>query len=193
MIVIGGARGIGAAGVLGCLQAGASVAVLDSLPSPSEEEWAVATQVAREAGVNLKYAVVDITLEATLSLAISDVFASAPSTAPVKGLFVTAGVNAPVSGLDLTMDKWDKVYDINVKGSFLCSQLFAQEWLKAHLAPSNDLNDTASIVLTASMFGHIANRVVSGPAYATSKAAVRQMGRALGAEWGKHGIRVNVR
>lgn len=193
-IVVGGARGLGAGGVIGCLEAGSNVAVLDVLPEPCEPEWSQAQQVAKGIGATLTYGVVDVTDESGLTKAISEIFASAPAAAPVRGLFVTAGVNAPIPAETVSMAKWDQVYNINVRGSMLCSQIFAKEWIARH--PSVDrqnLDETASIVLTASLVAHTFNRLSPSVTYASTKGAVKQMTRALGAEWGVYGIRVNVR
>ena len=48
-----------------------------------------------------------------------------------------------------------------------------------------------SIILTASMAGHIVNYPQVHVAYGSSKAAVQHMTRCLAAEWAEHGIRVN--
>lgn len=48
-----------------------------------------------------------------------------------------------------------------------------------------------SIILTASMSGHIVNYPQAHVAYGTSKAGVCHMTRCLAAEWAEHGIRVN--
>ena len=48
-----------------------------------------------------------------------------------------------------------------------------------------------SIILTASMAGHIVNYPQTHVAYGTSKAGVQHMTRCLAAEWAIHGIRVN--
>lgn len=48
-----------------------------------------------------------------------------------------------------------------------------------------------SIILTASMAGHIVNYPQTHVAYGTSKAGVQHMTHCLAAEWASHGIRVN--
>ena len=48
-----------------------------------------------------------------------------------------------------------------------------------------------SIVLTASMSGHIANIPQCQCAYNASKAGVIMLGKSLAVEWARHGIRVN--
>jgi NAD(P)-dependent dehydrogenase (short-subunit alcohol dehydrogenase family) len=48
-----------------------------------------------------------------------------------------------------------------------------------------------SIILTASMAGHIVNYPQTHVAYGTSKAAVHHMTRCMAAELAVHGIRVN--
>ena len=48
-----------------------------------------------------------------------------------------------------------------------------------------------SIILTASMAGHVVNAPQVHVAYGTSKAGVHHMTRCLAAEWAEYGIRVN--
>lgn len=70
-------------------------------------------------------------------------------------------------------------------GTFITIQAAAKEMVKRGIA--------GSIVMTASMSGSIANKGLTCLAYNTSKSALLQMCRSAAAEWGTHGIRVNVR
>lgn len=117
--------------------------------------------------------------------------------------------------LEYTPEQFRKVIDVNLTGSFLCGQAFAQQWVKYNLggesqktpsssqagasdvpgaAPDTGLaaEGGASIVFTGSMSGSIANFGLECAPYNASKAGVNQMTRNLAMEWGKMGIRVNV-
>ncbi|KAJ4373411.1 hypothetical protein N0V83_003706 [Neocucurbitaria cava] len=68
------------------------------------------------------------------------------------------------------------ILDINVSGTFLIAREIAKEMHHA--------NVSGSIVLFASMSGHVSNRGINTSAYNASKAAVHQLARSLAAEWG---------
>ncbi|MBN6040261.1 SDR family NAD(P)-dependent oxidoreductase [Amycolatopsis sp. 195334CR] len=94
-------------------------------------------------------------------------------------VFANAGVNPLATLAELTEEVHDKIFDINVKGTFFTVQ-------KA--LPL--LNDGASVVLTGSTAGEGGAAGMS--AYGASKAAVRAYARAWASELGGRGIRVNV-
>ncbi|WWC61503.1 uncharacterized protein I303_104087 [Kwoniella dejecticola CBS 10117] len=194
VIVVGGGRGIGASVVLGCLEAGANVSVLDLLPEPDKNDWPPAQAAAEKNGLTLTYGVADVTNEESLVAGYKTIFDSVnESSAPLRGLVVTAGVPVPISGLNVTYDQWKRGIDINLNGSFLSSQVFAKEWIKRN--PKADSSDPdsplASIVLTSSIHGQGFNRQVPGPSYGSAKAGIKHLASILGAEWGARGIRVN--
>lgn len=80
-------------------------------------------------------------------------------------------------------DKFRRLLEINITGTFLVAQACAQQMIAAK-APG-------SMVFIASMSGSIVNFPQEQCAYNASKAAVMQLTKSLGAEWAKHGIRVN--
>lgn len=94
-------------------------------------------------------------------------------------LVVNAGVflAGPLSAF--TEEQFDQTSDINFKGAFFSVQ---------RALPY--LNDGASIVLTSSSMN--GKGVVTGAAYAASKAAVRSLARSFSAELADRKIRVNV-
>jgi NAD(P)-dependent dehydrogenase (short-subunit alcohol dehydrogenase family) len=78
------------------------------------------------------------------------------------------------------IEAWDKVFEINVRASFLCSQRVAQ-WMTTH--------GGGKIVNVASQTGIAGVPYVN--AYGPSKAAVINMTRSLAVEWAKYKINVN--
>jgi NAD(P)-dependent dehydrogenase (short-subunit alcohol dehydrogenase family) len=90
-----------------------------------------------------------------------------------------AGTTQAGPSLDLGLDEWRRVIDLNLTGTFLCSQQAARTMLAG---------DGGVIINTASIqsFSPFPRRL----AYGTSKAAVVMMTRILAAEWAPR-IRVN--
>ena len=85
---------------------------------------------------------------------------------------------------DLAEEEWDRLIDINVKGTYLCCKYVIPEMIKG---------GGGSIINLGSIVSFIA---LDGPrnldpAYVTSKGAVLQLTRALAVRYGRDKIRVN--
>ena len=109
--------------------------------------------------------------------------AAAAAFGPVDTVIANAGMNAPGSALGLDADALDRLLSVNVRGVFLTAREGARRMVAA-------ASQRGRIVLISSITGAW---VPSGTAaYAASKAAVNQMGRALANDWAGKGINVNV-
>jgi 3-oxoacyl-[acyl-carrier protein] reductase len=91
-----------------------------------------------------------------------------------------AGVSLPASFVDLSEDAWDSQLDVNLKGTFLCSQAVARLMLKRGEGAIVNLCSIAS-------FGGQEGRA----GYAASKAGLLGLTRVMAQELSPHGIRVN--
>jgi len=95
-------------------------------------------------------------------------------------LFNNAGVLEVGTVTTTSVEAWDKIIDINVKGSFLMSK---------HIVPHMLKNGSGSIINNSSVLGFIGcqNTVACN----TSKGAIMQFTRSLAIDHAKEGIRVN--
>jgi NAD(P)-dependent dehydrogenase (short-subunit alcohol dehydrogenase family) len=106
-------------------------------------------------------------------------------TAQIAGhvdiLVNNAGVALVKPSLELTEADWRGVMDTNLDGAWRVAQAAAKSMVASKRG--------GSIVNIASVLGlRVASSLL---AYATAKAALIQMTRALALEWARHGIRVN--
>ena len=80
---------------------------------------------------------------------------------------------------DLSLEYWNRILDINLRGAFLCAQ---------SLVPMMFKSGTGSIVNISSIASQVATRV---GAYSTSKAGMLGLTHQMAVEWGPRGIRCN--
>lgn len=193
VVITGGGRGLGLTVAQALLESGSHVVCLDLLPEPSEPQWGNAAKYAKQQGLRLDYVDLDVTDQDEVKRVFKQVFESAPPHAPVRGLFTSAGIQVMMPATCYDTAKFRKVIDVDLTGTFLCAQAFAHEWFERH--PNIDGAagvKGASIAMTGSMSGHIANLGIECAAYNASKAGVIQLAKNLALEWSRRGIRVNV-
>ena len=85
----------------------------------------------------------------------------------------------------IPLSGWQKVMDVNVTGTFLCSREVARRMIAT--------GNPGSIINVASVGAYLSYRPEAGQVvpYTTSKAAVVHLTRDLAAQWAAHHIRVN--
>jgi NAD(P)-dependent dehydrogenase (short-subunit alcohol dehydrogenase family) len=176
-IVTGAGSGIGQSIAVGLAEAGADVACFGHNTRGGLTETA-----GRIAALGRRSLVIEGTVTSEKDLA-----AGIERIEKELGALTIAVNNAGIAGAEpaetLSQEVWEKLYDVNVTGVFLCCQAEARLMLPRR---------KGSIINIASMSGSIVNRGLTQAHYNSSKAAVIHMSKSLAMEWADRGLRVNV-
>jgi citronellol/citronellal dehydrogenase len=174
VLVTGGGTGIGRATALRFGELGSSVAVLGRTRGPLE---AVVEEL-RSTGVEATFCIADIRDEEAVNRAFADL---ETAFGGVDVLVNNAGGQFPKLAVDLSINGWRSVVDLNLTGTFICSQAFARSAI-ARQAPGTIVNVTTAAALRPS----------KGLAHSTSaRSGVIALTRTLALEWAEFGITVN--
>jgi NAD(P)-dependent dehydrogenase (short-subunit alcohol dehydrogenase family) len=173
-LITGAGAGFGEAIALGFAEQGCDIAAADlNLQAAQRTAGKVAAQGRRSVAIRVDVSVPD------------EIKAMADATVRELGtidiLVNSAGISQHTPALELSVDAWDKVLDVNLRGTFLCCAAAGRVMVpKRHGAIIN--------------FSSIAGVVGMGRgnnAYCASKGGVNSLTKQLAIEWASYGIRVN--
>ena len=170
VLITGGARGIGAAIAEAFAAEGAKLALLDR---EGDQCRATAERLGAQA--------LDVDLADPAS-ARSITAAAIETLGGIDVLVNNAGILHMAPLLDISVDDWDRTFDINVRAMLLTTQVAARAMIAADQGGGCIINMT-------SMGGKVGSP--NQAHYAASKAAVISLTRVSAIELGEHGIRVN--
>jgi NAD(P)-dependent dehydrogenase (short-subunit alcohol dehydrogenase family) len=164
-VITGSASGIGAASARLFAAEGARVVGIDLDNEPAEGELTIAADVSDEEQVRAALA------RAREELGRIDV------------LMNNAGINPTDDGsvTETSLESWQRVQDVNLRGVFLCCKHGIPHLLEAG---GGSVVNVASFVATM-------GAAVSQISYTASKGAVLALSRELGVEFADRGVRVN--
>ncbi len=172
-LVTGSSRGLGKEIAKGFAQYGASLVLADiAYPEETEEEIkgegarciAVRTDISKEVEVK------DLSQKITSEFGRVDIL--------VNNAGITQLAYTPTE--ELAVKEWDRVMDINLRGTFLCCKYVGGSMIKTGGGSIVNIASTAGIT-----------GVPRAPAYCASKAGVILLTKSLALEWAQHDIRVN--
>lgn len=169
-------RGIGRATADKLARQGWSIAILDIDGDGAEQ---TAQQIADEHGVAAIGHGVDVSQRQSVDAAIREVESALP---PIVGLANIAGISSPTPFMEETQEMWDKVFAINMTGTFLVTQRVLQGMIERRLG---------RVVSVSSISAQRGGGTYSKVAYSASKAAIIGFTRAVAREMGEHNITLN--
>jgi gluconate 5-dehydrogenase len=176
-LVTGGSRGLGLQLAHALGEAGAKIVVTSR--KATELEAAVAEL--RGAGIDARWIAADCAVEADIERLAAETL---ERVGDLDILVNNAGASWGAPAEDHPLAAWDKVMNLNVRGYFLLSQ---------HIAKNSMIGRRSGAIINVASIAGLGGNPVSMKtiAYNTSKGAVINFTRALAAEWGHYGIRVN--
>lgn len=168
IVIWGGNSGIGLAAAIEFRREGGRVLILGRNPESLRSAQ-------RAVGTDSKALQADISNIAALDGVYQEI---RKAFASIHVLFVNSGIGGSIPFRQMTLEKWDEMFNVNLRGPYFAVQK-ALPLMKAG----------ASIVLTSSI-GHL--RGLAGNShYAAAKAGIRSLARNIGVELVAEGIRVN--
>lgn len=178
VVITGASRGLGRAAALRCAQEGALVAVGHATHERAAQEvvgeietaggraFAIQADLSSLTGIDAFYATLDHELEARTGQARFDTLVS------------NAGIGGTSKVSDTTEALFDRIFDLNVKGSFFMAQRAIPR-----------LRDGGHVVLLST--GLTRFTMAEYAAYSASKGAIDVLAKCLAKELGPRGIAVN--
>ncbi|MCY3972783.1 MAG: SDR family NAD(P)-dependent oxidoreductase [Candidatus Dadabacteria bacterium] len=172
-LITGGSLGLGKATAILFAQEGATVIITGRTEKTLKE----AVSEAESKGVKIEYLVSDVAKEEDCKSAVEE---TVKRHGAVDILFNNAGVLSAASTHETETEEWDRIFAINVRGTFMMSKYAVPHMLK---------KGSGCIVNNSSILGLKALPGIA--AYTASKGAVTQFTRAMALDYAQQGIRVN--
>ena len=171
VIVTGARSGIGFAATQRFAADGATVIMAD-VRDASEEAAGLAG-----AGHDVRFVATDVSREADVQALVDGVVSS---NGGVDVLVNNAGIVLARTVPDTTLDEWDRLLDVNLKGVFLCSRA---------VIPVMRQRRRGVIVNVASEQGLVG--AATNAAYTATKGGIIQLTKSMAIDHGQQGIRIN--
>ena len=172
-VITGAARGIGKAIAIRLAKSGLNIVISDVL----EDEGKKTAEEIKEYGVETAFIKTDVSNMESVNNMVKQTVEKFGS---IDVLVNNAGITRDNISIRMSEQEWDLVLNINLKGTFLCSQAAAKEMMKKRFGRIVNIASVSGILGTAGQ----AN-------YASSKAGVIALTKAMARELGGRNITVN--
>ncbi len=173
--VAGGVGGIGSEVARALVAQGAKVAIADRLVEQTAE---VAARLVANGGQ-----AVGVGMDVLNPASVAEAIAKAEeSLGPIDIMVNCVGTHIEQPAEEVTMEAWDKVVDINLRGAFVLAQAAARSMI-AHKRSGSIMHITSVRSFLGIHRGYTA--------YCASKGGLSILIKQLATEWAKYGIRVN--
>ncbi|MFC7340586.1 SDR family NAD(P)-dependent oxidoreductase [Saccharopolyspora griseoalba] len=172
----GSQRGIGRGTAHRLAASGWEIAVFDVDESSAKD---AARDISERNGVRAIGVQCDVTDREGVHAAVSTAEAE---LSPIGALVNNAGITSPTRFLDVDDAEWDRIFEVNVRGSYLVTK---------RIAPGMAERGFGRIVNLSSVSAERGGGVFGGVAYSAAKAALLGFARALARELGPNGVTVN--
>ena len=172
-IVTGGGSGIGRSISVHLAQQGAIVLIIDINMSGAEET----VELVRRAGGEARAIRTDVTKKGDVQAMAAE---ARTSSGRIDILVNCAGTDKKGAVTELSVETWDMLMDLNLKGTFLCTQAVMPTMIDQHYG---------RIVNIASMAGKTGEPLTSP--YCASKFGVIGFTQSVALEVGKHNVTIN--
>ncbi len=171
----GSKRGIGRSIALALAEQGADVVICDMNLEGAKE---TAAEVASK-GVKSLALQCNVIVESEIAAVVKQ---TVETFGKIDILVNNAGITQPVKVLDMTEADWDRVVDVNMKSTFLCSKA---------VLPNMIANKYGRIVNMSSVSAKRGGGVFGGAHYSAAKSGILAFGKALSREVAPEGITIN--
>ena len=131
----------------------------------------------KEANIDAKGYVCDVTDEAAVNAMVADIEATIGA---VDILVNNAGIIKRIPAVDMTAEEFRQVIDVDLNAPFIVSKAVAPAMIKKR---------AGKIINICSMMSELGRETVS--AYASAKGGLKMLTKNLASEWGEYNIQVN--
>ncbi len=173
VLITGGSRGIGRAVAVCFGRAGARVGIV----ATSQQNAEAAAAAVRETGAEAAYYLADVSDSQRAGAVVSEFL---DQFGRIDCLVNNAGITRDNLLLRMKDEDWERVLDVNLKGTFIWCRAVARPMMK---------QKSGAIVNVSSVVGLTGNPGQVN--YAASKAGILALTRSVAGELGSRGIRVN--
>lgn len=176
-VIIGGAGGLGESVALGIARQGAKVVVASRNLSRCKE---VALNISADPAVTSETAAFQV--DVTDNDNVAQLVARITAEVGVPDILINAqGINIKKASTEFPMADWDRMFDVNVKGTMITCKEFGKVMIEKNRGKIINFSSVRGIRGTAG----------GNTGYGATKGAVDMITRMLAAEWAPNNINVN--